>query len=194
MQESELKAKLEEHHQAAFGWTLACCDWDRATAEDVLQSTYLKVLDGRAAFGGRSSFKTWLFAVIRRTAAEMRRRSFVRRILPIAAIGDREDPGGVDQAQEIVRSERNARLLAALHTLPQRQREVLLLVFYQDMTIAEAAEVLRVSIGTARTHYQRGKARLRGMLAGTENGHETSRENQPAPSRVVLDRQAHRSG
>jgi len=43
-------------------------DADRAA--DVLQIAYLKVLNGKAAFDARSSFKTWLFAVIRRTAAD----------------------------------------------------------------------------------------------------------------------------
>jgi RNA polymerase sigma-70 factor (ECF subfamily) len=37
-------------------------------------------------------------------------------------------------------------------------------VFYQEMSIAAAAEVLGVSLGTARTHYERGKARLRLLL------------------------------
>jgi RNA polymerase sigma-70 factor (ECF subfamily) len=165
MHETELRARLEEHHAAAFGWALSCCDWDRATADDVLQSTYLKVLDGRAVFAGHSSFKTWLFAVIRRTAAEMRRRQLVGRMLPISAIARREDTGRSNPDDELVRSERNRRLIAALETLPQRQQEALHLVFYQDLTIREAAEVMRVSVGTARTHYERGKQRLRGLLA-----------------------------
>ena len=52
--------------------------------------------------------------------------------------------------------------------LPARQREVLHLVFYQDLTIEEAAKVLNISLGTARTHFERGKSRLRGLLAQEE--------------------------
>jgi RNA polymerase sigma-70 factor (ECF subfamily) len=60
-------------------------------------------------------------------------------------------------------------LEAGLAELPERQREVLHLVFYQDMTISEAAEVMEISLGSARTHYERGKARLKALLADMTN-------------------------
>ena len=79
MSPADLTAKLEELHAAAFGWALSCCGWDRSAAEDVLQATYLKLLDGRASFDGRSTFRTFVFGVIARTAREARRRAALRR-------------------------------------------------------------------------------------------------------------------
>lgn len=66
--------ELARLHADCYGWALACCGRRPADAREVLQAAYLKVLDGRAKFAGRSSFRTWLFGVIRRTAAEERRR------------------------------------------------------------------------------------------------------------------------
>src|SRR6266516_3416697 len=153
----QLERELDQLHPAAFGWALACCAGDRAAAEDALQASYLKILDGRA------SFRTWLFSVVRYTAAGQRRRAVLRRWLPLAFVAATPD-GRPDAVTELVRADGTRRLTAALATLPRRQREVLHLVFYQDLTIAEAAEVVGISLGTARTHYERGKAALRRLL------------------------------
>ena len=159
---ANVEAELERHHADCFAWAMACCGRDRAEAEDVLQTSYLKVLDGRAVFASRSSLKTWLFGVIRRTAAEHRRWRALRRFRP-ASVGDHPDPAP-DPATALGHSESAARLVGALATLTARQQQLLHLVFYQDLTIAEAAAVLGISIGTARTHYERGKQRLRELL------------------------------
>jgi RNA polymerase sigma-70 factor (ECF subfamily) len=166
----ELEAQLERLHEASFGWALSCSGWNDADAEDVLQTTYMKVISGRARFGGRSAFRTWLFGVIRQTAWEHARRARSHReraerlsLLAPAAGGETADAG-------VARSERSRVLARALAELPDRQREVLHLVFYQDLTIREAAEVMEVSLGSARVHYERGKKRLRQLLAGQDVG------------------------
>src|SRR4051812_12414656 len=74
----DLDDALVRHNPAAFGWALACCRGDRSVAEDVLQAAYLKLLDGRAKYSGEGEFRAFLFGVIRRTAAEERRRRAVR--------------------------------------------------------------------------------------------------------------------
>jgi RNA polymerase sigma-70 factor (ECF subfamily) len=171
MERVELETELERHHADAFGWALRCCHGSRMAAEDALQASYLKVLDGRARFEGRSSFRTWLFGVIRRTAAEQHRSSRASRLLPLYLLDGRSESADpdIDPATAIVRSESTRRLVAALERLPPRQRDLLHLVFYQELTIREAAEVLGVSIGTARTHYDRGKKRVRKLLEEDEH-------------------------
>jgi RNA polymerase sigma-70 factor (ECF subfamily) len=165
---AEIETELERHHADSFAWAMTCCGRDRAEAEDVLQTSYLKVLEGRAVFASRSSFKTWLFGVIRRTAAEHRRWRALRRFR-LASPTEHADPSP-DAATAIGHSESVVRLIDALATLTARQRQVLHLVFYQDLTIGEAAGVLGMSIGTARTHYERAKARLREHITPEDDG------------------------
>ncbi|HXH28660.1 MAG TPA: sigma factor, partial [Candidatus Polarisedimenticolia bacterium] len=81
MNRPDWEKELERLHPASFRWALACCSGDREEAREVLQTVYMNLLDGRARFDGDSSPRTWLFAVIRRTASGRRRAGLVRRVL-----------------------------------------------------------------------------------------------------------------
>jgi RNA polymerase sigma-70 factor (ECF subfamily) len=173
MNPTELEAQLERLHRESYGWALHCCDRNEAEAEDVLQTTYLRVVSGKARFKEKSSFRTWLFGVIRRTAREHGRRDRARRERILRLVpANMEDSTVPDPIQQMENTRRSRALLAALEKLSDRQREVLHLVFYQDLSIAEAAEVMGVSLGSARTHYERGKSRLRTLLQ--DSGHDES--------------------
>jgi RNA polymerase sigma-70 factor (ECF subfamily) len=159
LDDATLRDALEAHHLDSYGWALSCCRRQHDEADNVLQLVYVKVLSGKAVFDGRSSFKTWLFAVIRKTAAHERRMEMFRR-LRLSQLPKAPDskPTGDRQGVEL-------KLKEALGKLPARQREVLQLVFYHDLSIVEAAKVMGVGIGSARTHYERGKKQMRRRLA-----------------------------
>lgn len=162
MHNPELVDLLEEHHRAGFCWALSCCGRDPHEAEDVLQTVYVKILEGRARFRGESSFRTWLFAVIRMTAADRRRRAAVRQVLSLRlAARDRDSDRFEHPDDAILAGETRDAFRRALATLARRQREALELVFYHDLTVEQAAAVMGVSVGSARQHYERGKKRLR---------------------------------
>ena len=166
MERAELERELEILHTECWGWALACCRRDSELAEDALQSAYLRVLSGRARFDGRSSVRTWVFGVIRVTAMEeqRRRRSWMAHQVGMETTIDVADPSARADANA-ESSEQSATLISALARLSPRQKEVLQLVFYHGMTIEEAAKVINISIGSARTHYERGKKALALTLA-----------------------------
>ncbi len=148
---------------------MRCCRGNRDDAEDALHLAYCKVLDGRASFSGQSSFKTWFFGVVRRTAQEQARwRWLTLQRLERWWGGRTDDP--VAPVPDTDVDARVAALRSALTQLSPRQQEVLHLVFYQELTIQDAADVLAMPVGTARTHYERGKARLRRLLLLGEEG------------------------
>jgi RNA polymerase sigma-70 factor, ECF subfamily len=169
MNRPDWERELERLHPASFRWALACCSGDREEAREVLQTVYLNLLDGRARFDGDASPRTWLFSVIRRTAAGRRRVGFVRRVLLGRWARRRPDPPAApDPHSGLEAAERRARLRRALASLSGRQRQVLELVFYHDLTIEQAAGVMEIGLGSARTHYERGKRSLLQWL--TEEG------------------------
>jgi RNA polymerase sigma-70 factor (ECF subfamily) len=170
MNRDELEAELARLHPDAFAWALRCWSGRREEAGDALHAAYERILDGRARFDGHSGFRTWLFGVIRRTTQEERRKGWLRlarlqRWLDRRGGDDDDppDPGGLMAGEAV------AHLQSALSELSKRQREILHLVFYQELSVQEAAAVLGMRVGTARTHYERGKTRLRAMLAGKDS-------------------------
>ena len=167
----ELQAELEKNHSSCYGWALSCCDRDRVEAEEILQMVYLKILEGKAHFRGESSFKTWLFAVIRNTARSERRKNLVRRlrVLSDSKRGSDQRPYCEKPEIAIERSEAQARFQRALQQLPARQRETLHLVYYEEMSLQEAAGVMGISVGAVRSHYGRGKKRLCTLLNKLES-------------------------
>lgn len=153
-----IRELLERHHAESFGWALHCCAGNLEDAKDLLQTCYLKILEGKARYNGRSNFKTWWFGVVRNTALETERKR--HRSLKALNHLPRPDPEPEtdpepDPAKELIRG---------MKTLSGRQAEVLQLVFYHEMTIEQAAGVLDISLGAARTHYERGKLKLKEWL------------------------------
>jgi RNA polymerase sigma factor (sigma-70 family) len=158
----DLESQIAELHASSFGWAMTCCRRDREDACEVLQQAYWKVLSGRARFEGRSSLRTWLFGVIRMTALE-HARSARRRMREVPPPSEPPASGASPESSAADR-QRAAVLAAAMERLPERQREVLHLVFYEDLTIEAASRVMDISLGTARTHYERGKEALASLL------------------------------
>jgi RNA polymerase sigma factor (sigma-70 family) len=182
MEISDIRCRLEEHHSSSFGWALSCCRRNTAEAEEVLQLVYLKILEGKARYRGESSFKTWLFAVIRKTAANERRKTLLRSLV----VGTRSNAVSlgsevVNPLSELEQSERLSRFKEALDKLSDRQREILHLVMYQELTLQETAEVIGISLGAVRQHYARAKKRLRDLLTCEKNhGLNWRREKNPS--------------
>ena len=157
-------AELEALHSEAFSWALSRCRHVRHDAQDLLQTAYARILDGSARFEARSTLRTFIFGVIDIIAREQRRRERIRSLLRGRFAAELE-PEPMAAPHGEASSAQSARVESALRALSRRQRDVLELVFYRDCTIADAAQVMGVSLGSARTHYDRGKRALAIQLA-----------------------------
>ncbi|UZD22030.1 RNA polymerase sigma factor [Algoriphagus halophytocola] len=153
MNRSQLDHILKAHHRDAYLWARQCCSFEDELAKDVLQQSYLKILEGQAKLKDASKAKTWLFSIIRYTAIDELRKA--GRVIPLL---DSYDP--VEPTEEVDETDYEA----IIKLLPDMQREVILMVFYHQMTIAQSAEILQIGLGTARTHYERGKKKLKELI------------------------------
>ncbi len=154
MDQKWLRHIISQQHEASYRWACHCCHGDPELAKDVLQMVYMKILEGKAKYNQQSQIKTWLFSIIRFTAIDELKKRANHEFIDLAAINN--IPSGESPEKE------NYAYL--LNCLSEKQREVLLLVFYHDLTIEAAAAVMNCNLGTARTHYQRAKKRMKEMI------------------------------
>lgn len=134
---------------------------DAASAEDAVQETYLRAYRGLNAFRGASSEKTWLTAIALNVCRDMRKsawwRHTERRFTPEDMEGKPSTPACAAQGEYLALGQAVARL-------PEKYRNAVLLYYDQDMTLAEAAQVLKTSPATVSKRLARARAMLKEEL------------------------------
>ena len=129
----------------------------REDAEDVAAEAFRRALeacnDGR---GPRGDVLPWLFVITRRIVIDRRRRHRLIGWLPLTSVSEPSDP---DEAMR--RSEVWIWFEQLCRVLPEAQREALILRYQFDLSDAQAASVMGISVGSVRTRVSRGLAALR---------------------------------
>ena len=157
-----------------------------AVAEDVVQETWLAVIDGLARFEERSSLKTWMFHILANKAKTRGARE--RRTVPFASLAGAEDepavsperfqrPGDAwpghwaapprpweDPERRLASLEAREHLRAAIAALPATQQAVLTMRDVEGLEAEEVCELLDVSAGNQRVLLHRARARVRSEL------------------------------
>ncbi len=144
----------------------------RDGVDDVVQETWLRVMERGRSYDGRSRFEPWLFTVARHLAIDFLRRR--REVSLDAEDGGR--PGAAAPLSEMqspfalaARTEDAERLAAALQGLQAVTREALVLRFMEDMSLQEIAAVVHAPVPTVAARIYRGLAALRSQM---EEKHE----------------------
>jgi RNA polymerase sigma-70 factor, ECF subfamily len=142
---------------------------DPVIAEDLVQETFLRLLQQRS-FSPDRPFKPWLYTVASNLARDHRRAEARRRLATgedeLHSIPDRRP--GPDEHVET--TSELSRIIAALARLPEQYRLTLTLRYFDDMTVSEIADVLRIPLGTVKSRLTVGKQRLYTLLADSRGG------------------------
>ncbi len=137
---------------------------DRSEAEDVAQEALLRVWRNAGVWRPeRARFDTWLHTIVLNLCRDRLRR---RRERTSHDIPETADPRA-DAETGLLEAERGDAVARAIAALPERQREAILLVHYQDLPGKEAAAALEISIEALESLLARGRRTLRAQLAGS---------------------------
>ena len=137
---------------------------DSAEARDVAQETFVRIWKhARRWQAGRARFDTWVHRVALNLCNDRLRRR--KDALPLDDALEAVDPAPVQDAQ-LDQTSRSERVSAALAALPVRQREALILQYYQELSNVEAAKLMGISVDALESLLSRARRNLRAYLAG----------------------------
>lgn len=143
---------------------------DESLAEEVSNDVFLDVWRQAGRFEGRSSVSTWLLAMARNKAmsALRKRREAQLDDTYANAIADDAD----DSEMVMQKSDKAAALSAVIARLSEEHRTVIDLVYYQEMSVGEVADVLGIPANTVKTRMFHARKKLAGMMgdAGIDRG------------------------
>ena len=131
----------------------------RDAVDELVQDTFVRAFSALAGFRGASSFRTWLFSILRRLLLDRRRAT--RRAPAGADLADEDAATEFGALDALVASETEGRLRAALARLTRTQREVFTLRVAEGLSYREIADVVGSTEGAARVHYHNAMRALK---------------------------------
>ena len=153
--------RLVAQYQGAVLRTCYLYLCDRSQAEDAVQETFLKVYRNLDSFRGESSEKTWILKIAMRTCYDMNHscwsRFFNRRVTPEML-----------PEASVPFTERDDALTQAVMRLPEKLRRVIILYYYQGLSVREIAETLGITQPSVSNRMKRGREKLKAALEGRE--------------------------
>lgn len=169
-QDPELLDRLIEEYQHRLLRYLLFLSGNRELAEDLFQETWIRVLLRGAQFNGRSRFDTWLFTIARNLVIDQSRRRTMASLDEMSEPGDNErpfeladdDPTPFEQFQS---AEDRAEVQEVLVGLEPNSREVLVLRFFEELSLDEIAKITRAPLSTVKSRLYRGLASVKPEIA-----------------------------
>ena len=163
--------QLYERHAAAVFAFLVARIGDRSQAEDVLQEVMIAVWKGAGSFRGESLARTWLISIAAHKASHALRAAG-RAPDPRALVDPRARPRHAEPPMR--GADDHLDVSAAIAALPEPQRTVVVLFFFDGLSLDAIAALLNVPLGTVKSRLFRAKASLKAALQ-----FEPPRPNRP---------------
>ena len=170
MNDSVFHRLYDRYHQDVFQFLIYLVR-NRQTAEDLVQEVYVRVIRAYSKFEGKSSEKTWLFSIAKNVAIDHFRKQTVRKKRLFESFDwETMQLASSDMLPEdiVLLNDEMKALLVALDHCTGDQKMVIIMRYFQELSIAETAEVLKWTEGKVKTTQHRAIKALRQRLSAKE--------------------------
>lgn len=150
---------LESHYDRIFRTAWKWCG-NRADAEDIAQDVCVKLGAALAGFDGRSAFSSWVYRITLNAVRDLQRAGKRRGKYADAYAEVTPDEQPADQEEAAT----SRQLWTAVRGLPEKQRDAVLLVYAEELSHADAADIMGIREATVSWHVHEARKTLRGLL------------------------------
>ena len=161
-QEAGFKILIKEYQQPLY-WHIRKIVFDHEDADDVLQNTYIKVFKNIKNFRGESKLFSWMFRIATNEALTFIKQKSRKLGLSINEFNEKQ----VNQLEADVYFEGDAialKLQLAVANLPEKQRLVFNLKYYEELKYDEISEILETSVGALKASYHHAVKKIKNEL------------------------------
>jgi len=150
--QEEAFAEIMKSYSERLYWYVRRYTCSHEETDDVLQEVFIKVWSALPSFRGEARLFTWIYRIATNEALNWNRRARLRSILSFEAF-DKRLENIIDDDTHFCGDELQRELQKAVNTLPDRQKEVFLLRYFEEMPYEEMSEVLDTSVGALKASY-----------------------------------------
>jgi len=135
------------------------------SAEDIFQDVFIKVSQKLSTFEGNSSIKTWIIRITINTCKDYLKSAWSRRVVPMMEYQEDQIISETD-FDAVNNKDSREMIRKSVMSLPDKYKDVVLCVYFQDMSINEAAKLLNLAEGTVKSRLARARQKLKIVLEG----------------------------
>lgn len=164
--EAAFEALVHRYHGPLLGYLYRMCR-DAGLAEEVLQDCLLRFCLTIDRYQYPSPLKPYIYAIAANRLKDHFKSAYVRHVDLVPAMRECDGGGAApnDACDEVVRRLERREVVDAIAALPYVYREVLVLRFYQDLSVQEVAQALRIPPGTVKSRLHAAVSKLKQMMA-----------------------------
>lgn len=163
--EAAIETLIRRHEAGVYRLALSIVR-DEADAHEITQETFISALRALPSYQERKSFKAWLYVIaLNLSRSHLRKRKFLEKLrTTTTSLFRLESPKQTSPEEVVIHNQKEAVIWNELNKLDERHRIVVILRYFQDLSISEISEILQVNEGTIHSRLHTARERLRNAL------------------------------